>query len=149
MHLDFLRDDVKSKALRYNVHDYLIRRIHRSIISKMKPTQKDKDLHELLLKKKDDPNYRLFAGNEAVFAKDICKNPEWLEDAIYSNSIRLLMKIGEEETPHNKAAYVNEAIHLAVNAMSIARPQEKEMNNPNYLEFLYRYLTLQVALYFA
>jgi len=29
LHMDFLKNDVKTKALRYNVHDYIVRRIHR------------------------------------------------------------------------------------------------------------------------
>jgi len=29
LHLDFLKNDIKTKVLRYNVHDYIVRRIHR------------------------------------------------------------------------------------------------------------------------
>jgi hypothetical protein len=41
------------------------------------------------------------------------------------------MKIGEEETPHEKAAYVQEAVELAINSLFINKPQERQEVDPD------------------
>jgi hypothetical protein len=83
--------------LRYNVHDYLIRRIHRSIISKMKPTWKDIELHRILLELREDEKYKLYyqtkeemlaqkkevEGRDKIFilrpGYSLCKHREWCD----------------------------------------------------------------------
>jgi len=58
MHLDFLKNDVKTKALRYSVHDYMVRRIHRSTVFKIGPSALDCELFAALLELREDEKYR-------------------------------------------------------------------------------------------
>jgi hypothetical protein len=59
------------------------------------------------------------------------------------------MKIGEEETPHEKAAYIEESITLALDQLFITKPQEDKSVDPDWYEFLYGYLPMKVAEYYS
>lgn len=67
-HEDFLRKETVSRGLIQGVHNYMMRRLHRSIFVRMNPSKKDIRLHHLLITgkkfnldvKKDDGTY-LFA----------------------------------------------------------------------------------------
>lgn len=129
MHSEFLSKDIKSKVLRYNVHDYLIRRIHASIISKMEPSQKDVDLHRILLKMSKDANYKIvyqtkkeIEAGPASSASCLCKHREWCDEKLFKKSVELVMEIGQKETPNEKAANIEESITAAFNALFIAKP---------------------------
>jgi hypothetical protein len=54
-HYDFLDCDLSSKALRYSVHDYIMKRIHRVIYNQKNSADIDVLVHKLILNKKDDP----------------------------------------------------------------------------------------------
>ena len=62
----------------------------------------------------------------------LCKHREWCTPDIFNNSIRLFMKIGEEETPHEKAAYIEESITLALDQLFITKPQEDRSADPDW-----------------
>jgi len=55
------------------------------------------------------------------------------------------MKIGEVETPHEKAAYIEESITSALDQLFIAKPQEDKSVDPDWYGFLYGYLPLMVS----
>ena len=57
--------------------------------------------------------------------EDFTKTPEWCDPFIYSASLKTLLKVGEEETPHIKAIYIDDAVTQALNAMKIATPFKK------------------------
>ena len=57
--------------------------------------------------------------------KDFTSNPEWTNTHIYSSSLKTLLKIIDEETPHLKAIYITEAQNCAIHSLQIAAPYEK------------------------
>ncbi len=58
-HYDFLQCDLPAKSLRYSIHDYIMKRLHKTIFSSQKETEMDKLVQRLILAKKDDPEWVL------------------------------------------------------------------------------------------
>lgn len=44
---------------------------------------------------------------------------------IYSASLKSLLRVPDEETPHIKAIYIDDSVTQAINAMKIATPYKK------------------------
>ena len=61
-----------------------------------------------------------------------CKHREWCDPEIFNDSICMFMKIGEVETPHEKAACIEESITLALDKLFITKPQEQSMDPDLY-----------------
>ena len=66
--------------------------------------------------KKRDPAYK------GIVIEDLTDKPEWCDPKIYTASLQKLLKVAEEESPHIKAMYIEDAYGAAVQAMRIARP---------------------------
>jgi hypothetical protein len=70
----------------------------------------------LILAKVDDPEWMLTskASKEALAAgkavSDFTKTPEWCDPFIYSASLKTLLKVSDETTPHMKAIYIDDAV---------------------------------------
>jgi hypothetical protein len=64
----------------------------------------------------------LAAGKDA---KDFTKTPEWCDPFIYTASLKTLLKVSDEATPHMKAIYIDDAVTQAMNAMKISTPYKK------------------------
>jgi hypothetical protein len=58
------------------------------------------------------------------------------------------MKIAEKETPHEKAALLEEAITSAIEQLFIIKPYEDRSADPEWFEFMYGYLSVKVAEYY-
>lgn len=58
-HYDFLQCDLTTKALRYQIHDYIMKRIHKTIFGTNRHFETDKKVQELILAKQEDPNWLL------------------------------------------------------------------------------------------
>jgi hypothetical protein len=56
---------------------------------------------------------------------DFTDTPEWCDPYIYSASLKTLLRVADEETPHIKAIYIDDAVTQAINAMKIATPYKK------------------------
>ena len=56
---DFLKYDLQAKAIRYNVHDYMIKRIFKSLFGSGNPSDMDNLVQQLILNKDSDPNWNL------------------------------------------------------------------------------------------
>lgn len=54
-HYDFLHCDLAAKALRYSVHDYIMKRMHKTIFQSHRNTDIDVLVHKLILAKQKDP----------------------------------------------------------------------------------------------
>jgi hypothetical protein len=50
-HYDFLHCDLQAKALRYSVHDYIMKRMHRCIFGTNRTTDMDEMVQKLILAK--------------------------------------------------------------------------------------------------
>jgi hypothetical protein len=100
-----------------------MKRFHKIIFRSKEAPAVDKLVHKLILAKKDDPKWvltsevsrKMVARGEPVL--DFTKTPEWCDPFIYSASLKTLLKVGEEETPHIKAIYIDEAVTQAIHAM--------------------------------
>ena len=57
LHYDFLSYDLQTKALRYSLHEYVMRRLYKKIIRD--PSDIDKRVHRLILDKQNDPAWLL------------------------------------------------------------------------------------------
>jgi hypothetical protein len=64
----------------------------------------------------------LEAGNKVEDFTDI---PEWCDPHIYSASLKTLLRVADETTPHIKAIYIDDAVNQAINTMKIATPYKK------------------------
>ena len=62
----------------------------------------------------------MHARNEKT--EDFTGTPEWCDPFIYSASLKTLLRVSDEETPHLKAIYIDDAVNQAINAMKIATP---------------------------
>ncbi len=58
-HFDFLLYDLQAKAIRYHVHDYMIKRIYKSLFNSGNPSDLDRLVQELVLKKDGHPYWVL------------------------------------------------------------------------------------------
>ena len=58
--------------------------------------------------------------------KDFTKIREWTNTHIYSSSLKTLLKINDEETPHMKALYIDDAQRCAMLSLAIAAPYKKQ-----------------------
>ena len=114
-HYDFLKYDLQAKTLRYSIHDYVMRRLHRAIFGSAKQFEKDVLVQKLILDKANHPDWVLTSKeSEAKLRrgedpKDFTKMKEWTNTHIYSSSLKTLLKINDEETPHMKALYLDDA----------------------------------------
>jgi len=63
--------------------------------------------------------------HRGIDPQDFTKTHEWCDPFIYSASLKTLLKIADEPTPHQKSIYIEEAVKQAVNAMRIATPYKK------------------------
>jgi len=95
-------------------------------------------VQKLILDKQNHPDWVLTsAQSQAAYQKylvtkdkidepkDFTSNPEWTNTHIYSSSLKTLLKIIDEETPHLKAIYITEAQNCAIHSLQIAAPYEK------------------------
>ena len=72
----------------------------------------------------------------------------WCDEEIFVPSIRLLMKLNDQETPHQKAAHVQEAMQQAFLALSIATPDQTMFDvakSADNQQFVFKYLLVNVA----
>lgn len=58
-HYDFLHCDLAAKALRYSVHDYIMKRMHKTIFGTKKNSEIDVLVFKLILGKQKDPGWVL------------------------------------------------------------------------------------------
>lgn len=60
--------------------------------------------------------------------------------------MKTLLKVGEEETPHIKAIYIDDAVTQALNAMKIATPFKKpEEYGEDIRQRVFRHLILELC----
>ena len=60
--------------------------------------------------------------DDSLKPKDFTANPEWTNTHIYSSSLKTLLKIIDEETPHLKALYIDDAKACAIHSLRIEAP---------------------------
>ena len=58
-HYDFLHCDLAAKALRYSIHDYIMKKLYKTIFGTQKETDVDVLVQKLILAKIDDPDWVL------------------------------------------------------------------------------------------
>lgn len=58
-HYDFLQCDLAAKALRYSIHDYIMKHLHKTIFGSQKETDMDKLVQKLILAKENHPDWVL------------------------------------------------------------------------------------------
>ena len=51
--------------------------------------------------------------------------PEWTDGVIYIDSLKIMLAIKDQVTPHMKAILFNKAYNLAFQALSVSTPFEK------------------------
>lgn len=92
-----------------------MRRLHKAIFGSAKQFDKDVLVQRLIIEKANHPDWVLTSKeSEAKLKrgedpKDFTKIREWTNTHIYSSSLKTLLKINDEETPHMKALYIDDA----------------------------------------
>jgi hypothetical protein len=123
-----LQCDLAAKALRYSIHDYIMKRLHKTIFGTNRTSDIDILVQRLILERENDPSWRLTSVEstqqlaEGKQVSDFTKTIEWTDTYIYSASLKTLLRMTDEPTPHLKAIYIEDAVTQAINAMKIATP---------------------------
>lgn len=127
-HYDFLLYDLQAKAIRYHVHDYMIKRIYKSLFNSGNPSDLDRLVQELVLKKDGHPYWVLTSEESQQLLKqghkteDFSDTPEWCNLSDYEPSLYKLMKLNESETPHGKALIIEQAVNDAMLTLRMTAP---------------------------
>lgn len=92
------------------------------------PTEMDKLVQELIMKKDGDPQWCLTSEeSKAKQARgektdDFTDTPEWCNMKDYDPSLSKLIKLNEAETPHAKALLIEQAVTDAMLVLQIVTP---------------------------
>ncbi len=127
-HYDFLLYDLQAKAIRYHIHDYMVKRIYKSLFNSGNPSTLDRLVQELVLRKDGHPNWVLTSRetkllhNQGKKVEDFTDTPEWCNETDYDPSIYKLMKLNETETPHGKALIIEQAVTDAMLTLKMTAP---------------------------
>jgi hypothetical protein len=107
---------------------------------------------ERILEKANDRAWVLTHPDSVVEVKqgkkpqDFTKTKEWCDREIYNSALQTLCKIVDEETPHQKAIFIKEAVEQAENAIRISTPymQYADFGEPDRQRVM-RYLMLRLC----
>lgn len=93
-----------------------MKRIHKTIFNTGKTIDIDALVQKLILEKQNDPKWLLTSEQSrkdvmrGKKVEDFTKTHEWCDPFIYSASLKTLLKIADEPTPHLKSIYIEDAV---------------------------------------
>ncbi len=105
-----------------------MKRLHKTIFGTNRTSDIDTLVQKLILEREHDPSWQLTSEKsrqevaEGKSPGDFTKTPEWCDPYIYSASLKTLLRVADEATPHIKAIYIEDAVTQAINAMKISTP---------------------------